>query len=189
VGIAMSAAAEVVVRIHYLKQVLKAPPTLSNLDPIPEDLGTSGAEPGLQDNSTTGLFLGQTYELTVTEVYDGEDFAEALRAALAETDLLVLDAPADAVLQAAELSEAAGALLFNSGSGAEALRGTACRARLLHTLPSDAMRADALMQFFVTRRWDEICTTCPRAKTPNSSCCTPTTGTSISPTKTTRSLR
>jgi ABC transporter substrate binding protein (PQQ-dependent alcohol dehydrogenase system) len=151
-----SAAAEVAVNIHYLKQVLEAPPTLSNLDPIPEDLGLVGAELGLQDNSTTGRFLGQTYELTVTEVYEGEDFAEAVRAALAETDLLVLDALADAVLQAADLPEAVGALLFNSGSGDAALRGTECRARLLHTLPSDAMRADALMQFFVARRWDEI---------------------------------
>ena len=156
VGMVTSAAAEVAVNIHYLKQVLEAPPTLSNLDPIPEDLGLVGAELGLQDNSTTGRFLGQTYELTVTEVYEGEDFAEAVRAALAETDLLVLDALADAVLQAADLPEAVGALLFNSGSGDAALRGTECRARLLHTLPSDAMRADALMQFFVARRWDEI---------------------------------
>lgn len=156
VGIATSAAAEVAVNIHYLKQVLEAPPTLSNLDPIPEDLGMVGAELGLQDNSTTGRFLGQTYELTVTEVYEGEDFTEAVRAALAETDLLVLDAGTDQILQAADLPEAAGALLFNSGSGDAALRGTECRARLLHTLPSDAMRADALMQFFVTRRWDEI---------------------------------
>lgn len=156
VGMATSAAAEVAVNIHYLKQVLEAPPTLSNLDPIPEDLGLVGAELGLQDNSTTGRFLGQSYELTVTEVYEGEDFAEAVRAALAETDLLVLDAGTEQVLQAADLPEASGALLFNAGSGDAALRSTDCRARLLHTLPSDAMKADALMQFFVTRRWDEI---------------------------------
>lgn len=156
VGMATSAAAEVAVNIYYLKQVLEAPPTLSNLDPIPEDLGLVRAELGLQDNSTTGRFLGQSYELTVTEVYEGEDFAEAVRAALAETDLLVLDAGTEQVFQAADLPEASGALLFNAGSGDAALRSTDCRARLLHTLPSDAMKADALMQFFVTRRWDEI---------------------------------
>ena len=49
VGIATSATAEVAVNIHYLKQVLEAPPTLSTLAPLPEDLGLVGAELGLQD--------------------------------------------------------------------------------------------------------------------------------------------
>lgn len=154
--LASAASAQVNIAIHYLKQVVDAPPTLSNLDPIPEDLGIRGAELGAQENNTTGKFLGQTYSLIVTEVFEGEDFAEAARAALAETDLLVLDAPTAQLLAAADLPEAKTALLFNAGAADVALRDASCRARLLHTLPSYAMKADALMQFFVTRRWDEI---------------------------------
>lgn len=154
--LASTATAQVDVAIHYLKQVVDAPPTLSNLDPIPEDLGIRGAELGAQENNTTGKFLGQTYSLIVTEVFEGEDFAEAARAALAETDLLVLDAPTAQLLAAADLPEAKAALLFNAGAADVALRDASCRARVLHTLPSYAMKADALMQFFVTRRWDEI---------------------------------
>lgn len=155
-GLATGALAQVEVGIHYLRQVVPPPPTLSNLDPIPEDLGMRGAELGLADNITTGRFLGQTYTLTMTDVAEGEDFAAALRAALAESDLLVLDAPMDQVLAAADLPEAADALLFNAGAADVALRSTECRSNLLHTIPSYAMKADALMQFFVTRRWDEI---------------------------------
>ncbi|WP_439523563.1 ABC transporter substrate-binding protein [Marivita sp.] len=155
-GLGSTANAQVEVNIHYLKQVVEAPPTLSNLDPIPEDLGLRGAELGLEDNITTGRFLGQTYTLAVTEVAPDGDFAEAARAALAEGDLLVLDAPADKVTAVADLPEAAAALLFNAGAADVALRDDLCRANLLHTLPSYAMKADALMQFFVQRRWDDI---------------------------------
>ncbi|MGJ8604808.1 MAG: ABC transporter substrate-binding protein [Marivita sp.] len=153
---ATSASAQMDVTIHYLKQEVPAPPTLSNLDPIPEDLGLRGAELGLEDNITTGRFLGQTYSLSVTTVAPDGDFVQAARAALADGDLLVLDAPMAQVLSAADLPEAAGALLFNASAADVTLRDTECRANLLHTLPSYAMKADALMQFFVTRRWDEI---------------------------------
>ena len=155
-GLGSAASAQVEVAVHYLKQVVEAPPTLSNLDPIPDDLGLRGAELGLEDNITTGRFLGQTYTLAVTEVAPDGDFAGAARAALAEGDLLVLDAPADMVTAVADLPEAAAALLFNAGAADVALRGDRCRANLLHTLPSYAMKADALMQFFVQRRWDDI---------------------------------
>jgi len=155
-GLGSAASAQVEVSVHYLKQVVEAPPTLSNLDPIPDDLGLRGAELGLEDNITTGRFLGQTYTLAVTEVAPDGDFAGAARAALAEGDLLVLDAPADMVTAVADLPEAAAALLFNAGAADVALRADRCRANLLHTLPSYAMKADALMQFFVQRRWDDI---------------------------------
>lgn len=153
---AMPAEAELSVAVHYLKQRVAAPPTLSNLDPVPADLGQRGAELGLQDNITTGRFLGQSYALTVTEVPEDGDFAAAVTDALSTTGLLVLDAPAAQVLAAADLPAASGALIFNAGSEDPALRDAECRANLLHTLPSATMRADALMQFFVARRWDEI---------------------------------
>lgn len=155
-GLTTSANAQIEINIQYIKQLVDAPPTLSNLDPIPEDLGTHGAELGLKDNATTGRFLGQTYSLTVTEVDAGGDFAEAVRSALSSSDLLVLDAPQQQVLMAADMPETAGALLFNTRAAEVALRSDACRANLLHTLPSYAMKADALMQFFVQRRWEDI---------------------------------
>ncbi|WP_305970105.1 MULTISPECIES: ABC transporter substrate-binding protein [unclassified Mameliella] len=151
-----AAVADVSVTIHYLRQEVEQPPVLSNLDPIPQDLGLKGAELGLADNATTGRFMGQTWALEVTEVPIGGDLAEAARAALATTDLIVLDAPADAALALADLPEAAGALIFNSTAPDDRLRGADCRANLLHTLPSNAMRTDALAQFLLSRRWDDL---------------------------------
>ncbi|SLN18500.1 hypothetical protein ROJ8625_00631 [Roseivivax jejudonensis] len=155
-GTVATTAAEVNVEIHYLRQVTPTPPTLSNLDPLPEDLGRAGAEVGLADNRTTGGFLGQTWGMTVTEVPEDGDFAAAAAEALGQTDLLVLDAPRDAILAAADLPEAQDALLFNATEEDTTLRGAACRANLLHTSASYAMRTDALMQMLVERRWRDL---------------------------------
>ena len=69
---------------------------------------------------------------------------------------MILDAPTQAQLEVADLPEAADAVLFNASSPDPAIRYEACRANLLHTLPSDLMRTDALAQFLVKRRWDEF---------------------------------
>ncbi len=142
--------------VVYLRQIVPPPPTLSNLDPIPEDLGIAGAQVGLDDNATTGRFMGQTWTLEVVDVQPDGDFAAAARDVLGRTDLLVIDAPAAQLLQAADLPEAANALLFNAGDPTTALRNDNCRANVLHTAPSRAMRSDALMQFLVKRRWSDI---------------------------------
>lgn len=148
------ARAELAVPITYLRVETDAPPTLSNLDPIPERLGIDGAELGLADNLTTGRFLGHLYTLEILSVPPGADPLTSARGI--GTDLVVLDAPAETLLAIADLPEMAGKLLFNASAEDIALRDAACRANLLHTVPSLAMRADALMQFFVKRRWRDL---------------------------------
>ncbi|QPH54262.1 ABC transporter substrate-binding protein [Pontivivens ytuae] len=152
---ATAVSAQVTVDVVYLRQEVEAPPVLSNLDPIPEDEGIAGAEVGLADNATTGRFMGQDWALEVVSVAPGGDFAAAAVQALGTSSLLIVDAPADALLTVADLPEAAGAILFNATAGDDRLRGTDCRANVLHALPSNAMRTDALAQFLVFRRWDE----------------------------------
>ncbi|MBY6004187.1 ABC transporter substrate-binding protein [Salipiger bermudensis] len=151
-----AAASETQVRIGYLSVDEPAPPVLSNLDPTPEDLGLAGARLGIEDNATTGRFLNQTYVMDETRVPEGGDAVAAARALLASSPFLVLDAPADALSAIADLPEAQGALLFNATAPDSALRDAGCRANLLHTIPSNAMRADALAQFLVQRRWTEV---------------------------------
>ena len=142
--------------IGYLQIAQPAPPTLSNLDPVPDDSGLAGARTGLDDNITTGKFLGQTYELVERQVPEGEDAIAAARALLEITPFLVVDAGAADLLAIADLPQAQAALLFNAASGDVALRDAACRANLLHAYPSDAMRTDALAQFFVQKRWNDL---------------------------------
>ncbi len=151
-----AAMAEVTVSVGYLKVEEPLPPTLSNLDPIPEDLGLAGAAVGLKDNATTGRFLGHKYDLNVTEVFLGEDVLTAAKDALETSSLLLLDGPAASILAVADLPEAQDAVLFNVSAADDTLRRDECRANLLHTAPSFAMRTDALAQFFVLRRWDKL---------------------------------
>ncbi|WP_146589808.1 ABC transporter substrate-binding protein [Puniceibacterium confluentis] len=156
-GLGGQAVAEpVTVAVAYLRQEIERPPTLSDLDPVPADSGIAGAALGIADNFTTGQFLGQDFSLKVVSVPVGGDFPAAVRAALAVSDLLLIDAPADATLAAADLPEAAQALLINVSAPDSRLRGVDCRANLLHTLPSLDMRADALVQMLVQKRWRDV---------------------------------
>lgn len=142
--------------VGYLQVEQPLPPTLSNLDPVPEDNGFAGANTGLKDNQTTGKFLGQTYELLSAQVFIGEDTLAAARELLAITPYLVVDASADDLLAIADMPEATNALIFNTSTGDLSLRDGECRANLLHSITSDMMRTDALAQVLVKKRWNDL---------------------------------
>jgi ABC transporter substrate binding protein (PQQ-dependent alcohol dehydrogenase system) len=153
VGIFGPAQAKVMMVMTYLRQEVKTPPVLSNLDPIPKDLGIAGAKVALADTQTTGSFLDHHYSLTVMSVEPGGDFVKTAKSALTGSKVLFVDAPATSMLTVADLPEARDALIFNVSSGERRLRDGDCRANLFHTIPEDAMRADALMQVLRARRW------------------------------------
>ncbi|MDF1872891.1 MAG: ABC transporter substrate-binding protein [Vannielia sp.] len=138
----------------WLHVDLPPAPTLSNLDPVPEDLGRAGAELAIKDNQTTGSFLGHSYELQTISA-PPEEALEAAKAALQGATFLVTDARAPLLQAIADMPEAEGALIFNVADPAMALRGEGCRANLFHTGISRAMWADALAQFLVQRRWSK----------------------------------
>lgn len=153
---ALQAQAEVAINVGYLHVEVALPPTLSNLDPVPQNNGLAGAQTGLQDNLTTAKFLGHDYTLTEATVPIGGDPLGAAKQMLQSSPYLLIDAPAQTLLAIADLPEAQGALLFNVSSGDISLRDGACRANLLHSVPSDAMRTDALAQVFVQKRWSDL---------------------------------
>jgi len=77
----------------------------------------------------------------------------ALQAEKAGAAVLLTDLPADwtrAVADAVRLP------VINVGDASDALRERDCRANLLHTVPSERMRADALAQALVARRWSNV---------------------------------
>lgn len=148
--------ADVTLEAGYLRVEVALPPTLSKLDPVPEDNGLAGARLALQDNLTTGKFLGHTYTLIDTVVPLGQDPLGAAQIILAQTPYLILDAPAEVLLAIADLPEAQNAILLNASAGDLALRDIDCRANLLHSIPSLAMRTDALAQVLVQKRWNDL---------------------------------
>lgn len=154
--LANKAFAEIDLRINYLRQEVATPPVLSNLDERPDDLGIAGAQVGLEENRTTGKFLGHKYELVVSSVPEDGDATEKARQALKDSGLLIVDAPRETLLTIAGLPEAADALIFNVSAPDPALRDDQCRKNVLHTLPSLAMRTDALAQFLQKKKWDDL---------------------------------
>ncbi|AVO39756.1 branched-chain amino acid ABC transporter substrate-binding protein [Pukyongiella litopenaei] len=150
------ALAELSLPVGYLERQMERPPVLSNLDPVPHDLGAAGAALGIDDNRTTGQFLGHGYELDTVRVAPGEDVVAAAARMLEQTRFLVIDAPAADLLAIADLPEAQGAILFNASAPDTSLREGDCRGNLFHTIPSAAMRADALLQFLQYRRWTAL---------------------------------
>lgn len=152
--IAGSAHAQVDVTIGYLEKKVPQPPILYNLEEIPEDEGLAGARVAMKDNATTGKFLKHNYALEEVIVGEEEDAVSAARALLAKTKLVIIKAPASDLLAIADLPEAVDALLINAGSADVELRDEACRANVLHTLPSRDMLSDALAQFSLFKKWD-----------------------------------
>ncbi len=153
---ATAALADLTLSVTYLQHVRPRPPVLSNLDPIPENLGMSGAELGQKDNATTGQFLNHKYALDIVQVPETGDILAAARSALTTSPFVILDMDSSHMQAIADLPEAQGALLFNAAEADVSLRSGACRANLFHTLPSNAMRADALMQFAAFKRWNKL---------------------------------
>jgi ABC transporter substrate binding protein (PQQ-dependent alcohol dehydrogenase system) len=152
----VSASAELAIDMASLRHEQDRPPVLSNLDPIPADLGIQGATLAVADSMTTGKFLGHSYTLEVISVPVDGDILEAAKTAFDASKLVLLDMPGAQMQQIADLPGAQDAILFNVSDPASDLRDTGCRANLLHTLPSQAMRADALMQFVTKKRWTKL---------------------------------
>ena len=79
--------------------------------------------------------------------------AVALKAEKSGAAALLVDLPADwirAVADAVKLP------VLNLGDASDALRERDCRANLWHLLPSERMRADALAQTLVARKWTQV---------------------------------
>ena len=77
----------------------------------------------------------------------------AAKAEKAGAAALLADLPADWLLAAVDATRLP---LLNLGEGADRLREADCRPRLLHLLPSERMRADALAQTLAARRWTQV---------------------------------
>ena len=126
---------------------------ISRFEKFPEDNGFAGAQLADEDNGTTGTFLGHTYETMMVAV-PPEEADAALDAILADGIRFIILMADDADLtRLADRAAQDGAVVFNAQAEGVALRDNECRANVLHVAPSRAMRADAVAQFALWKRW------------------------------------
>lgn len=127
-------------------------PPISRLDVAPPDLGFAGARLAIADNDTTGRFMGQDFEAQEVTATPETAAAELDKLLAAGVPFIVTIAD-DATTLA--LADRAGdkALIFNAHARGDNLRGSDCRANIIHTAPSQAMLTDALAQFLMWKKW------------------------------------
>ena len=154
VGIAQAQQAVQTVRAAVLRVDPPRLPPISRLDARPDDLGFAGARLAIQDNDTTGRFMGQDFD--ATEVATAPETAPAeLEKLLGQGIPFIVILADDA--QTLALAEQAGdrALILNAQARGDNLRGADCRANTIHVAPSQAMLTDALAQFLMWKRWPD----------------------------------
>lgn len=142
------------ISLLYISKKYEAPPPLSLVDKIIEDKGLQGAQMSNSDNNKAARFVGLNFELKVLLVETQEDIRTALKQyLLSGHKLIIADLKEEDLLKVADMREAKDALIFNVYSSSDRLRGKDCRINLYHIIPSWAMRADALTQYLIWKKW------------------------------------
>lgn len=141
------------IRIGYLR-AYEPQLALSVLDIPPPDTGVAGARVAIDDNNTTGSFLGQKFTLDVVEIKPGDDALEPFRQMVANgAQFVLVDLPADQVLAVADAGRDQGIIIFNVASREDSLREENCRINVFHTAPTYSMLADGLAQYLMWKQW------------------------------------
>ncbi len=152
----MYAGAKQTIAIAYLAQGQKVPPPLSNLDVFIKDKGVLGAVLAVDDNNTTGRFTGQQFVLEKFMVpLDGNVVDTFNKGIGGHYSYVITNLSAELTNAVADLPAAKQTLLFDVATTDDALRNGQCRNNVLHLLPSRAMRADALAQYMMKKRWNK----------------------------------
>jgi ABC transporter substrate binding protein (PQQ-dependent alcohol dehydrogenase system) len=119
---------------------------------------TGPAEDGVKLALEEGRFeldaAGAAVEVKTEEAADqAAARAAAVAAEKAGAAMLIADLPADWLLA---ITDAVKIPVLNVSEAADRLRGADCRAHLFHIMPSERMRADALAQTLLSRKWTKL---------------------------------
>jgi len=141
------------VKIGYLRAY--APElALSVLDIPPRDAGVAGAKLAIDDNNTTGSFLGQEFSLDVVEIEPRADAVQPLTQMVEDGARFVLaDVSAEQLLAIADAGREQGIIIFNVASAEDSLREEECRLNVFHTAPTYSMLADGVAQYLIWKQW------------------------------------
>jgi ABC transporter substrate binding protein (PQQ-dependent alcohol dehydrogenase system) len=142
------------VRVVYLGKEYPEPLPLSYAEKPITDKGIQGARLMLKEGNQAGNLVGHSFELIEAIVpEDGDVVAKAKEVLAAGERFIIADLePADLVA-VADLPDAKDAIILNIRSSATSLRQEDCRVNVFHVIPDYAMRADALAQYLIWKKW------------------------------------
>ncbi|MCP8939626.1 amino acid ABC transporter substrate-binding protein [Alsobacter sp. SYSU M60028] len=118
----------------------------------------AGAEVAVKESESVAKVLGMRLSLEQASGASVQELAATVKTWAAEQDIhyVVTDLSGPDLKALAAAVADAPVLLLNATAPDDDLRGAACLANVAHTMPSDAMLADALVQYLVARKWTTI---------------------------------
>lgn len=150
----ISSASETTLEVVYLAQEQEISPALSNLDPVLKDKGVQGARLATKDNNTTGRFTGHQFRLKEVLVPVKGDVAMQFSELVGSGHQhFIVNLSAATLHQLAARPDTQNLLFYDIATKDDLLRQEKCLPNVLHMLPSRAMRADALAQYMLKKRW------------------------------------
>jgi ABC transporter substrate binding protein (PQQ-dependent alcohol dehydrogenase system) len=141
-------------RLVYLGKEYDEPLPLSYSEKPITDKGIQGARLMLKEANQAGKFVGFSFELEEAIVPKDGDVVAKAKEVLGKGDTFIIAdlEPAD-LLAVADLPEAKNSVIMNIRSSATKLRQEECRVNVFHVIPDFAMRADALAQYLIWKKW------------------------------------
>ena len=140
--------------IVFVSKEREIPPVLSNLDPVLEDEGFYGVKLALEDNLTTGRFLGHDYKVEFHRILLEEDLVSEFEKLLKKgKKYFVVDLNESELLSLMKLSGIDDVLIFNTRAKNDSLRNEHCKKNFFHIAPSYSILSDALTQYLVKKKW------------------------------------
>ena len=140
--------------IVFVSKEREVPPVLSNLDPVLEDEGFYGVKLALEDNLTTGRFLGHDYKVQFHRILLEEDLVSEFEKLLKKgKKYFVVDLNESELLSLMKLSGIDDVLIFNTRAKNDSLRNENCKKNFFHITPSYSILSDALTQYLVKKKW------------------------------------
>ena len=142
------------VPIVYLGREYEEPLPLSYSEKIVTDKGIQGARLIIKEANQAGTFVGFAFELVEAIVPANADVVAKAKEILAKGNAFIIaDLEPKDLVAVADLPEAANSIIVNIRSNEEALRQELCRSNVFHIVPDWAMRADALGQYLIWKKW------------------------------------
>ena len=114
--------------IVFVSKEREVPPVLSNLDPILEDEGFYGIKLALEDNLTTGRFLGHDYKAEFHRVLLDENLVNEFEKLLKNgKKYFVVDLNKSELLSLMKIPGIEDVLIFNTRAKNDSLRNENCK--------------------------------------------------------------
>jgi len=117
----------------------------------------AGAELGLEELKRLERVAKAQFAMRRESVAGSATMVEAIERMRGEgVSFYVLDAPDDVVAEVAARTAGLDVVLFNTTATGDDLRNELCQPHLFHTAASRAMLADAIAQYLIAQKWQDV---------------------------------